>query len=255
MFWFGAPVSFHIFPACQQLIRFAREKKFGKLIEVRSYFRHSSDMDPTKPINWKRQVEYNGEYGCMGDLGIHTQHVPFRLGWIPQNVSAKLSKIISQRPDGHGGTAACLTWDNAVLTCDAKGSYGETIPIDSGYQTPFTLDLPTNGESRYMAWIAPPNSVPMTPMLSITPNNGAKNRPGAGWTWGISLCSPPSREKFSSLVFPTLFYRCGRLFSASWTEGRWNSAALLLRKPFFPTGSIPPHSNLIRSKEPFLFKI
>lgn len=121
--------EFPYFPACQQLIRFAREGRFGKLIEVRSYFRHSSDMDPQKPINWKRQIEFNGEYGCMGDLGIHTQHVPFRLGWKPQNVSAKLSKIIRERPDGKGGTAPCLTWDNAVLTCDALGGEGEAFPL------------------------------------------------------------------------------------------------------------------------------
>ncbi len=24
-----------------------------------------------KPINWKRMIEFNGEYGCMGDLGMH----------------------------------------------------------------------------------------------------------------------------------------------------------------------------------------
>jgi hypothetical protein len=53
-------------------------------------------MDLTKPINWKRTIEINGEYGCMGDLGIHTQHVPFRMGWIPKNVYAVLSDICKE---------------------------------------------------------------------------------------------------------------------------------------------------------------
>ncbi|MCX6905145.1 MAG: hypothetical protein NTW03_17035, partial [Verrucomicrobia bacterium] len=42
----------------------------GKIITARTGFLHSSDLDPEKPLNWKRIVEYNGEYGCMGDLGL-----------------------------------------------------------------------------------------------------------------------------------------------------------------------------------------
>lgn len=47
-------------------------------------------------------IEFNGEYGCMGDLGIHTEHVPFRMGWKPINAFAKLSKIVKERNDGKG---------------------------------------------------------------------------------------------------------------------------------------------------------
>ena len=109
--------EFPYFPACQQLIKWAKEKKYGQLIEVRAGFHHSSDMDLNKPINWKRMVEVNGEYGCMGDLGMHTLHVPFRMGWKPLSVYADLQKIAETRPDGKGNTVPCKTWDNAVLTC------------------------------------------------------------------------------------------------------------------------------------------
>jgi predicted dehydrogenase len=112
--------EFPYFPAVQRLIQWIREKRFGRLIEVRAGFHHASDMDVTKPINWKRMTEYNGEYGCLGDLGIHTQHIPFRVGWAPHTVYAALSKIVAERPDGKGGTAACPTWDNAVLVCQAE---------------------------------------------------------------------------------------------------------------------------------------
>ena len=78
--------EFPYFPACQQLIRWLREGKYGQLIEVRTGFHHSSDMDLKKPINWKRMVEINGEYGCMGDLGMHALHIPFRMGWKPTSV-------------------------------------------------------------------------------------------------------------------------------------------------------------------------
>lgn len=121
--------EFPYFPGCQQLIKWIREDRFGKLIEVRSAFRHSSDMDLNKPVNWKRMIEINGEYGCMGDLGIHTQHVPFRVGWKPLNVFAKLSKIVESRPDGKGNTVPCKTWDNAILTCDVLDKDGRLFPM------------------------------------------------------------------------------------------------------------------------------
>jgi len=112
--------EFPYFPACQQLIKWLKAGKYGRLIEVRAGFHHSSDMDLNKPINWKRMVEINGEYGCMGDLGMHTLHIPFRMGWKPVNVYADLQKIAETRPDGKGGIVPCKTWDNAILTCRSK---------------------------------------------------------------------------------------------------------------------------------------
>ena len=112
--------EFPFFPGAQEMIRWIKSGAAGKIIEVRSNFRHSSDMDVNKPINWKRKIEINGEYGCMGDLGLHAEHIPFRLGWIPESVSAYLSNIVRVRPDGKGNTVPCLTWDNAHLVCNVK---------------------------------------------------------------------------------------------------------------------------------------
>ena len=121
--------EFPYYPACQKLIEWIREGKFGKIIEVRSAFCHSSDMDTQKPINWKRTLSINGEYGCMGDLGIHTEHGPFRMGWKPLNVFAKLSNIVTERPDGKGNVVPCETWDNAILLCDVKDVDGSIFPM------------------------------------------------------------------------------------------------------------------------------
>ena len=117
------------YPACQELIRWIRGGKLGKIIEVKSGFCHSSDLDLTKPVNWKRMVQVNGEYGCMGDLGIHTMHVPFHLGYKPENVYAQLSNVVKERPDGKGGMAPCLTWDNATLICDSRDEAGTEFPV------------------------------------------------------------------------------------------------------------------------------
>ena len=112
------------FPAVQRIGKMLEGEAFGQIIEANTGFLHSSDLDPDKPINWKRQVEFNGEYGAMGDLGIHACHVGLRAGWKPRNVRALLSKIVKERPDGKGGRAPCLTWDNAILLCEVIGREG-----------------------------------------------------------------------------------------------------------------------------------
>ena len=112
--------EFPYFPAMQKIGALIERQAFGRLLEVEAGFLHSSDLDTNKAINWKRQVPFCGEYGCMGDLGMHVCHIPFRADWRPRNVRAVLSKIVGQRPDGHGGMAACDTWDNATLLCEAQ---------------------------------------------------------------------------------------------------------------------------------------
>ena len=127
--------QFPFYPALQRIGRMIEADAFGQVIEVRSAFLHSSDLDPNKPINWKRMIEFNGAYGCLGDLGMHMCHMPFRAGWYPTNVRAILSDIIKQRPDGKGGTVPCETWDNATLLCEAR---------DASAQAAFPLMIQTH---------------------------------------------------------------------------------------------------------------
>jgi predicted dehydrogenase len=135
---------------------------FGQIIEANAGFLHSSDLDPQKPINWKRTLQYNGEYGCLGDLGPHACTVPLRAGWIPRNVRAVLSNIMRERPAGRpdaqrpsgpdaqrpsgpdaqrpsgpgaaprtrGSLVPCETWDNATLLCEAEDpASGSLFPL------------------------------------------------------------------------------------------------------------------------------
>ena len=120
------------YPGAQRLAAGIERRAFGRIIEVNAGFLHSSDLDPNKPLNWKRMVEFNGEYGVMGDLGLHACALPFRAGWVPRNVRAVLSDIIRERPDGKGGCAPCRTWDNATLLC-------ETTDAATGDEFPMTL--------------------------------------------------------------------------------------------------------------------
>jgi predicted dehydrogenase len=111
--------EFPFYPGAQRLIQLVQNEDLGEIIEVRAGFMHSSDLDPNKPINWKRRIAVNGEYGCMGDLGLHVVHVPVRLGWKPINVRALLSNIVRERPGRDGKSEPCETWDNAILACEA----------------------------------------------------------------------------------------------------------------------------------------
>jgi predicted dehydrogenase len=117
------------FPGALSLLEWARAGRFGRLIEVEAGFWHSSDLDPEKPVNWKRRLATNGEYGCMGDLGLHVVFLPLRLGWKPRNVRALLSNIMPERPDGQGGRVPCETWDNAILSCEAAAPDGQVFPM------------------------------------------------------------------------------------------------------------------------------
>ncbi|WP_135556574.1 Gfo/Idh/MocA family protein [Paenibacillus cymbidii] len=120
--------EFPFFPAVQQMVQWVNEGKFGRIIEVEAGFWHSSDLDPTKPINWKRRIATNGEYGCMGDLGMHVLHLPLRFGWKPRTVRALLSNIVLERPDASGAPVPCETWDNAILACDATAE-DQSFPL------------------------------------------------------------------------------------------------------------------------------
>ena len=120
--------EFPFLPGAQRAYQIAREGNLGKVLEIRSGFHHSSDLDPTKPANWKRQVKTCGAIGVMGDLGMHAVHVPFRLGWNPKRVYAQLQKIYHERPDGKGGLATCDTWDNAMLHTEVEID-GNEVPV------------------------------------------------------------------------------------------------------------------------------
>ncbi len=112
--------EFPFWPGPQRIMRWIAEARFGKIIEVWAGLLHSSDLDPNKKINWKRQLATNGEYGCMGDLGLHPLHIPLRAGWMPSSVYASLSKIVTHRPNAEGERVPCETWDNATLCCDVQ---------------------------------------------------------------------------------------------------------------------------------------
>ncbi len=116
------------YPGGQEAWRWIAERRFGRVLEVRSQFLHSSDLDPRKPINWKRIAAQNGAYGVMGDLGMHALHLPLRAGWQPRNVRAILSDVVRERPGPGGEPVACDTWDNAVLLCEADDD-GRPFPL------------------------------------------------------------------------------------------------------------------------------
>jgi len=145
------------FPGAQKLINFVRTGDFGDIIEVEAAFLHSSDLNPDKPINWKRMVDTNGAYGCMGDLGMHVLHVPLRLGWKPSRVSTALVNRFATRLDSQGNTVPCETWDNATIlghVDDDRGGFPmvlKTWRIAPGHSNTWSIRVLGTKRSAYFS--------------------------------------------------------------------------------------------------------
>lgn len=132
------------YPGAQLAIAAVRAGGLGRVIEARSAFLHSSDLDADKPINWKRQVATCGEAGVMNDLGMHAWHVPLRLGWQPRQVYAVLQDIVPQRPGPDGTLVRCDTWDNAVVHAWVGGD-------DDGF--PLTVETKRLAPGEKNTWV------------------------------------------------------------------------------------------------------
>jgi predicted dehydrogenase len=135
------------YPGGQAVTRWLADRRYGRIVEARAQFLHSSDLDPGKPINWKRVAAANGAYGCMGDLGLHVLHLPLRARWEILNVRAILSDIVEERPGTDGRMVACDTPDNAVLLCEAADGADifplrlETKRIAPGETNTWTIEV------------------------------------------------------------------------------------------------------------------
>jgi predicted dehydrogenase len=136
--------EFPFLPGARRAFGVAASGGLGRMVEIRAAFLHSSDLDPDKPISWKRQSLHCGEAGVMNDLGLHVAHIPLRLGWRPSRLHASLQKIYRTRPDGRGGTAPCDTWDNAVLHA--------TVEL-GGDPVPMTLEMKRMAPTETNTWI------------------------------------------------------------------------------------------------------
>lgn len=121
--------EFPFLPGAQRILQacFAGQG-LGRVLQVTSAFHHASDLDPTKSANWKRQRQFCGEIGVLGDLGMHVLHVPLRLGWMPRSVYAQLQKGYPTRPGPKDEPVTCDTWDNATLHSWTSIS-GDEVPL------------------------------------------------------------------------------------------------------------------------------
>ncbi|MFM9135761.1 MAG: Gfo/Idh/MocA family protein [bacterium] len=116
--------EFPYYPGAQRAYAYAASGALGDILDVRAGFWHSSDLNRSKPINWKRRAETCGEIGVMGDLGLHVAHVPLRLGWQPTSVYGRLDDVVATRPGPDGVPVECDTWDNALLVLGAHPQAG-----------------------------------------------------------------------------------------------------------------------------------
>ena len=140
--------EFPFYPGAQRAYAYAASGALGDILDVRSGFWHSSDLNRAKPINWKRRSATCGAIGVMGDLGLHVAHLPLRLGWQPSSVYGRLDDVVTERPGPDGSAVPCDTWDNALLVCDTHPQSGgrdftmlwETRRIAPGHSNTWYID-------------------------------------------------------------------------------------------------------------------
>lgn len=134
------------FPGAQLAIDYVRSGALGTIVSARNSFLHSSDVDVNKPVNWKRQTRYCGEAGVLNDLGMHTWHVPLRLGWVPETIYGVLQDIVPERPGPDGALVPSDTWDNATLQSWVQVDGGrfplttETMRIAPGHKNTWEFE-------------------------------------------------------------------------------------------------------------------
>ena len=116
--------EFPFLPGARRAFALAQSGSLGRIIEVRAAFLHSSDLNPEKPINWKRQSAHCGEAGVMNDLGLHVAHIPLRLGWKPLRVpptTACQEDLPSSAPTA-GAAYSPRAWTRGTMRCFTRRS-------------------------------------------------------------------------------------------------------------------------------------
>jgi len=141
--------EFPFYPVAHAAFNYLAQNNIGIPIEGKSFFWHSSDVNPNKTINWKRQVKTCGEIGVMGDLGMHVCHLPFRLSITPIKVYAQLQKIFAERPDQDGAMVPCDTWDNARLITECVVNNSN---FESHNSFPFLFETKRIAPSETNTW-------------------------------------------------------------------------------------------------------
>ena len=119
-FWCAAPRSFRSFRPCSASAAMIEAGAVRADLEVNAGFLHSSDLDPQKPLNWKRKTSIQRPVRLPGRSGNAR---------VPRAVSCGLDRRELFGPCcrrssaggrmARGSLAPCETWDNATLLCDA----------------------------------------------------------------------------------------------------------------------------------------
>lgn len=111
----------------------ARRGALGKVpFQYSGWHLHGSDVDPKKPVNWKRQSAFCGPGGVLSDLGAHVLWMARLLGFRATRVSAALGKFFHDRPKAAGSAerVPCDTWDKALLLAHCDNGALATFRVD-----------------------------------------------------------------------------------------------------------------------------
>ena len=197
--------EFPFFPgACSGSCEYDREGRFGRIIEVEAGFLHSSDLDPKKPINWKRHDRSStASTAAWATWACTCCTCPFRAGWMPRNVRA-----CSRRSSPSGRTARAA-WRRARRGTTPSWS-ARCRPRDQHF--PMTLRTKRIAPGETNTWFIEILGTEFSAEFSTEepedaahcwPTGRASRRAGRRSTSATSRLSRPSPAASSSSASPT----------------------------------------------------
>jgi predicted dehydrogenase len=182
--------EYPFFPGVQTMLTWAREGRFGRIFEIESGYWHCSDLNPMKPINWKRRVATCGEYGCIGDLGMHLKARVARIGGF--GVAGLASVYVPTGSDRNmflGRAEFMPTEDMALAVRRVTAKCCERIA-----RRAFEAAAPTT----YLGSNAGGMQHEVSKQLRYLPYTSGASRPGARWT----PFTPPTHHHRRHLPIP-----------------------------------------------------
>ena len=201
--------EFPYFPACQESsFTDSGGKNSVGFLEVKAGFNHASDLDVSKPINWKRRRATNGEYGCMGDLGISYPARPLPHGLAAKKCLAVLSDVVrGVRTERAAPSRATHTttppWcANVWIKRHGISDDIETKRLSPGSTNEWYLKVSGMKDGLFHHR--------RSQRFHYLYTEG-KTRRGAGLTWALSPCSQPLRGHFRVWVYRLHSADVGRL--------------------------------------------
>jgi len=116
------------FPATMRAKHLVEAGRLGDVVSFRARQLHSTNIDPTKPVNWKSRVEIGGG-GVILDLGAHVVDLMTHLLGPIRRILCRMQNFTPKRPNGTGEMIDVPPEELAVMLVEIQSGAIGTIHV------------------------------------------------------------------------------------------------------------------------------